>query len=93
MENLEFNKRNSIQMPNNKIEDLRNHLFAQIERLSDENLKEGELELECDRADAIAKIAANIINLGNAEIKFIQIGGKAGADFLGGQKLVLNATN
>ena len=33
-------------MPKNKITDLRNHLFAQLERLGDESIKDQDLEKE-----------------------------------------------
>jgi len=46
----------------NKLEDLNNHLFAQIERLGDENLKPEEIDVEVKRAKAMSGIASNIIN-------------------------------
>ena len=41
--------------------DLNNHLFAQIERLSDEELEPGELEKEINRTKAITSVAREII--------------------------------
>ena len=38
---------------NNKLSDLNNHLFAELERLSDEELNEDELKSEIGRAKAI----------------------------------------
>lgn len=49
-------------MARNKLTDLNNHLFAQIERLGDEDLSEDKLKLECDRAKSIALIGDKIIN-------------------------------
>ncbi len=46
----------------NKIADLNNHLFAQLERLNDEDLKGSELRTEIDRANAVACVAAQIVN-------------------------------
>lgn len=45
----------------NKMIDLHNHLFAQLERLSDEDIKGDKLNEEITRADAISKISTNII--------------------------------
>lgn len=45
----------------NKISDLNNHLFAQLERLSDEDLKGEELDREVKRADAIVAISEQIV--------------------------------
>lgn len=48
----------------NNLEDLHNHLFAQLERLSDEDLKDGELKAEINRAKAISAVASQIISNG-----------------------------
>lgn len=45
----------------NKLIDLNNHLFAEIERLSDEDIKGVELEEEINRAKAISSISGQII--------------------------------
>lgn len=50
----------------NKLTDLNNHLFAQIERLGDEDLKGDGLAEEIKRAKAISDIGAKII--GNAAL-------------------------
>jgi hypothetical protein len=49
---------------NNKLTDLNNHLFAQMERLSDEDLNEEQLRHEIDRAKAITAISSQIIQNG-----------------------------
>ena len=46
----------------NKLVDLNNHLFEELERLNDENLKGEELQEERERAKSMANIAQTIIN-------------------------------
>jgi len=48
----------------NTLGDLNNHLFAQLERLSDESLKGEALNEEINRARAIMGIATKIIDTG-----------------------------
>lgn len=48
-------------MAQNKISDLNNHLFAQLERLNDETIKADKMELEIKKAGAISKVASQII--------------------------------
>lgn len=62
----------------NKIEDLRNHLFAALEALGD---KESPMEIE--RAHAIADVAQTIINSAKVEVDYMKIAGGRGTDFLG----------
>lgn len=45
----------------NKLTDLNNHLFAQLERLGDESLSGEKLEAEINRSKAIGDISKNII--------------------------------
>ena len=49
-------------MAKNKLSDLNNHLFAQLERLSDESISESELKQEMNRAKAVNGVAKNIID-------------------------------
>lgn len=49
-------------MAQNKLEDLNNHLFAQLERLSDEDISSEELAKEISRAKAVNGVAKNIID-------------------------------
>jgi hypothetical protein len=50
----------------NKLIDLNNHLFAQLERLSDENLSAEQIEHEVKRTDAIVDVSEQIVR--NAEV-------------------------
>lgn len=50
----------------NRLVDLNNHLFAQLERLSEENLTREQLEQEIRRTDAI--VAASSVIVRNADI-------------------------
>lgn len=46
----------------NSLSDLNNHLFAQLERLNDEELKGEELQKEISRSKAITGIAQQVIS-------------------------------
>lgn len=50
----------------NKLSDLNDHLFSQIERLGDESLKGEDLQQELDRARGITGISQQIIQ--NADL-------------------------
>ena len=52
-------------MPKNKIEDLRNHLFATLEALQDE-----ENPMDIERAKAISDVAQVIVNSAKIELNF-----------------------
>ena len=45
----------------NKLSDLNDHLFAQLERLSDEGLTAEQIEHEAKRADAIVAISEQVL--------------------------------
>ena len=49
----------------NTLGDLNNHLFAQLERLGDEDIEGEELQEEITRAKSVTAIASQIIANGN----------------------------
>jgi len=49
-------------MPRNKISDLNNHLFAQLEKLNDDDLTGEQLDNEVQRAKAMSNLAGQIIS-------------------------------
>ena len=55
----------------NTLGDLNNHLFAQLERLSDEEIKGEALREEIERAKAINQVAMQIINNGKLIVDII----------------------
>lgn len=62
----------------NKIEDLRNHLFATIEALQDEDNP-----MDIARAKAISNAAQAIINSAKVEVDFLRVpGGVEGSGFI-----------
>lgn len=54
----------------NKLVDLNNHLFEQLERLNDDDLSDAELEREMKRSRAMAGIASNIV--ANAQLAILE---------------------
>lgn len=57
----------------NKLSDLNNHLFAELERLSDEELKGEALEQEIERAKSISGISSQIINNASLTLKAVEL--------------------
>ena len=53
----------------NTLGDLNNHLFAELERLSDEELKGEDLKEEIMRAKSVTEIASRIIDNANTVLE------------------------
>ena len=64
----------------NRLSDLNNHLFAQIERLSDEDLTPEQIETEAKRGEAIVSVADQIIRNAALQIQAAKIAFDGGAD-------------
>ena len=64
----------------NSLTDLNNHLFCQLERLGEEELKGECLVEEIERAKAITQVASQIISTGKLVIDAL----KAKDEYLGG---------
>lgn len=58
-------------MAKNKLLDLNDHLFAELERLGDEDLKGDELKEELDRAKALSDVSSKIIDNASLMLKAI----------------------
>jgi hypothetical protein len=58
-------------MANNKLSDLRDHIFMALERLADEGLTTEQVASEVDKAKAIAQLSASIIASAKVEIDYI----------------------
>ena len=62
----------------NKIEDLRNHLFATLEALQNEDQP-----MDIDRAKAIAQVAGVVVESAKIEVKFLEVtGAQKGTGFI-----------
>lgn len=61
----------------NKIDDLRDHLFATLEALRDKNAP-----MEIELARTIATVAQTIVNSAKVEVEFIKATGAAGSGFV-----------
>lgn len=57
----------------NKLTDLNNHLFAQLERLSDEDLTSEQIADEVKRADAIVDVSEQIVRGADLQLKALNI--------------------
>ena len=60
----------------NKISDLRDHMFAALERLGNENLSEEELKQEIARSQAISEVGKVIVESAKTEVMYAKLTGK-----------------
>jgi hypothetical protein len=60
-------------MAKNTLSDLNNHLFAQLERLGEEDINQDQLKIEVDRSKAMNSIAKNIIDNARVALEGVQL--------------------
>lgn len=56
-------------MTKNRLSDLNDHLFAQLERLTDENLSSEQIETEVKRAEAVVAVADQITDIADMQLR------------------------
>lgn len=64
----------------NKLSDLNDHLFAQLERLSEEDLKGDDLDREAKRTEAMVAVADQIIRNAGIQLAAAKIVADRGKD-------------
>ncbi len=57
----------------NRLSDLNNHLFSQLERLSEENLSAEQVEQEVKRTEAIVSVSEQIIRNADISLKAVHL--------------------
>lgn len=62
----------------NKISDLRQHMFACLERLGNEDLNEEDLKKEILRSQAISEVGKVIVESAKTECMYAKLTGKGG---------------
>jgi hypothetical protein len=66
----------------NRLSDLNNHLFMQLERLANEDLTPEQIGSEVDRADAIVKVADKIVDNARLSLQACELVAKHGDRFM-----------
>lgn len=66
----------------NKLTDLNNHLFAQLERLSDEDLDAEAIEREVKRADAMVEVSDQVLRIADTGLKAAKLFAEHGESVL-----------
>lgn len=64
----------------NRLSDLNDHLFAQLERLADEALQPDDLDREAKRGEAMVAVADQIIRNAALQIQAARLAAEHGAD-------------
>ena len=61
------------QMSKNKLTDLNDHLFLQLERLNNEDLSGEKLQSEIDRSKAITDVAKSVVSAATLQLDALKI--------------------
>ena len=64
-------------MAQNKIDNVRDHLFMQLERLNDDSLTDEQMQIEIEKAKAVSQVASVLVQTAKVEIDFINAMGVA----------------
>ena len=67
----------------NKLSDLNNHLFAQLERLGEEGISDDKIATEAKRAEAMVQVADQIIRNADLQLKAVVVLERTGDRFAG----------
>jgi hypothetical protein len=62
----------------NKISDLRDHMFAALERLNQEDLSEDDLKKEIERAKAVSEVGKVIVESAKTEVLYLKLQQRTG---------------
>lgn len=57
----------------NRLTDLNDHLFCQLERLADENMTAEQIECEVSRAEAIVSVADKIVDNARMQLAAVKL--------------------
>ncbi|MEM6650949.1 MAG: hypothetical protein AAF582_00020 [Pseudomonadota bacterium] len=66
----------------NKLSDLNNHLFAQLEKLTDEELSQDQVEIEVKRSEAIVELSDQVLRIADAGLKAAKLYAEHGSSVL-----------
>lgn len=66
----------------NKLTDLNNHLFAQLERMAEEGMTAEQIDQEAKRAEAIVSVADQITRNADLQLKAAKLFADHGAQIL-----------
>ena len=65
----------------NRLTDLNNHLFAQLERLSDEDMTDEQIDQEVKRSEAVVAVADKIVANAALQLKAVTLVAQHGDRF------------
>jgi len=72
----------------NKLTDLNNYLFEQLERLNDDDLTSEELEVQLKKTKAVTEVSQNIINNAKQMVDSFKFMEKVGYGWVGNKESV-----